>query len=73
MLKHKDCEKSDRNLYQPPSGGCVLKLIIMQKFYKFIKPAAFGRLCVETASKGSGIPLNFPAAFGRLCVETAIN
>ena len=32
--------------------------------------AAFGRLCVETASNGKGIPLNLAAAFGRLCVET---
>ncbi|OFT23269.1 hypothetical protein HMPREF3066_06255 [Neisseria sp. HMSC03D10] len=43
-----------RDADQPPSGGCVLKLIIMQKFYKFIKPAAFRRLCVETHKTGKG-------------------
>ena len=33
---------------QPPSGGCVLKLnyLILKK--KYITPAAFRRLCVET-------------------------
>ena len=34
--------------YQPPSGGCVLKLQIT-RFPKLAnRPAAFGRLCVET-------------------------
>ena len=34
---------------QPPSGGCVLKLLLksLAKFIYFA--AAFGRLCVETA------------------------
>ena len=33
---------------QPPSGGCVLKLILMLFLVKNSYPAAFGRLCVET-------------------------
>ena len=33
-------------------------------------PAAFGRLCVETATLQSAFPISKPAAFGRLCVET---
>ena len=34
-------------------------------------PAAFGRLCVETALWAKLEALDgFPAAFGRLCVET---
>ena len=34
---------------QPPSGGCVLKLAIDEEVEAFKDPAAFGRLCVETA------------------------
>ena len=34
------------------------------------KPAAFGRLCVETVMRTRGIAPMTPAAFGRLCVET---
>ena len=34
--------------YQPPSGGCVLKLSPDIQSYKDIDPAAFRRLCVET-------------------------
>ena len=33
---------------QPPSGGCVLKLVIIQSLNKPQYAAAFGRLCVET-------------------------
>ena len=33
---------------QPPSGGCVLKLLQIYAFQTAKKPAAFGRLCVET-------------------------
>ena len=42
---------------QPPSGGCVLKprLNVMRKALS--KPAAFGRLCVETPfGNGDGEP-----------------
>ena len=35
-------------------------------------PAAFGRLCVETAQVGLKERVISPAAFGRLCVETQI-
>mgnify|MGYP001792004784 CR=1 FL=1 len=34
------------------------------------RPAAFGRLCVETFELPSSYPTKQPAAFGRLCVET---
>ena len=38
-----------------------------------MKPAAFGRLCVETKPiRRYCLPRN-PAAFGRLCVETTAN
>ena len=35
-------------LYQPPSGGCVLKLFDDGTANPFSLPAAFRRLCVET-------------------------
>ena len=43
MSKHKV-------LSQPPSGGCVLKLLIICEVLVHLAPAAFGRLCVETAN-----------------------
>ena len=33
---------------QPPSGGCVLKQNHQVTLEQTSKPAAFGRLCVET-------------------------
>ena len=36
---------------QPPSGGCVLKQRMMVSAVGTAKPAAFGRLCVETGLK----------------------
>ena len=33
---------------QPPSGGCVLKHLPYGGRLKLVRPAAFGRLCVET-------------------------
>ena len=38
------------SLFQPPSGGCVLKHLFEWPKKIFNKPAAFGRLCVETIS-----------------------
>ena len=38
--------------FQPPSGGCVLKLFSILKRDDIRKPAAFGRLCVETTFCG---------------------
>ena len=35
-----------------------------------VQPAAFGRLCVETAHVLAVLKCLTPAAFGRLCVET---
>ena len=35
---------------QPPSGGCVLKLVLVPHPTLLIWSAAFGRLCVETIS-----------------------
>ncbi len=58
---------------QPPSGGCVLKLILMLRYLMTYFPAAFGRLCVETNLLQCRQCLRLPAAFGRLCVETLLD
>ena len=58
------------DIFQPPSGGCVLKQTISRTAFTGTEPAAFGRLCVETASVPPTIVSKTPAAFGRLCVET---
>ena len=55
---------------QPPSGGCVLKLDKLKQSGYSQGPAAFGRLCVETAYLPRETVIGAPAAFGRLCVET---
>mgnify|MGYP001641201058 CR=1 FL=1 len=55
---------------QPPSGGCVLKLDDDIRILHQVDPAAFRRLCVETATKSKPVTDFVPAAFRRLCVET---
>ena len=55
---------------QPPSGGCVLKRSMDEKFVKEQEAAAFGRLCVETNYCRRCFGSSWAAAFGRLCVET---
>ena len=55
---------------QPPSGGCVLKLIGGLLMRGFVYAAAFGRLCVETSTYEIYDGYTIAAAFGRLCVET---
>ena len=48
MLKHIVDFKFLSPIRQPPSGGCVLKLVERDVIELDGKPAAFGRLCVET-------------------------
>ena len=55
---------------QPPSGGCVLKLIPICRIGELAHAAAFGRLCVETPNTNPRNSNHIAAAFGRLCVET---
>ena len=57
---------------QPPSGGCVLKHVFLAFDLDFPVPAAFRRLCVETAQYARFPCLGLPAAFRRLCVETNV-
>ena len=49
MLKLCTVGLRSRQEAQPPSGGCVLKLPSATQNYFPRVPAAFGRLCVETA------------------------
>ena len=71
MLKRQLAFAGVGGRFQPPSGGCVLKLITLLLPLLGRRPAAFRRLCVET-----GLPMAAaqvvvaPAAFRRLCVET---
>ena len=62
--------RTQGSLSQPPSGGCVLKHRDNKNRQRIEKPAAFGRLCVETSMLLSASLRLLPAAFGRLCVET---
>ena len=48
VLKLHDTEAKGLILGQPPSGGCVLKLHSCTYCFLSYRPAAFGRLCVET-------------------------
>ena len=49
MLKQAKNYSSANKALQPPSGGCVLKPTDSPKVAELMDPAAFGRLCVETA------------------------
>ena len=65
----KGCDSLLRN--QPPSGGCVLKLLSFGSFHTNSHPAAFRRLCAETELGFVKLEMVYePAAFRRLCVET---
>ena len=55
---------------QPPSGGCVLKLLYHRSYTSRAVAAAIGRLCVETYYLNLETENAIAAAFGRLCVET---
>ena len=70
MLKLPDVVHPSACFAQPPSGGCVLKLLKCTLSNTTKPPAAFGRLCVETKSRKDCWWYASPAAFGRLCVET---
>ena len=70
VLKLSNCYPCRIWNFQPPSGGCVLKLHKKMLIYLLMKPAAFGRLCVETKASWNAPSSSVPAAFGRLCVET---
>ena len=57
--------------WQPPSGGCVLKLYEFELIVVLQEAATFGWLCVETKDKElSFLEKAEAATFGWLCVET---
>ena len=61
------------SIWQPPSGGCVLKPGPVHQFDLAVKAATFGWLCVETRNQViEELPL-FAATFGWLCVETVLS
>ena len=70
MLKQLNFINLSSRIFQPPSGGCVLKPWEMSVYAQAESPAAFGRLCVETCEWTFALLFAGPAAFGRLCVET---
>ena len=49
-MKHNLTPKILDSCAQPPSGGCVLKLFPSRPAFSQHRPAAFGRLCVETCT-----------------------
>ena len=57
--------------WQPPSGGCVLKLYEFELIVVLQEAATFGWLCVETLKAGIGKHSQIAATFGWLCVETS--
>ena len=70
MLKLRRFLPAALGLFQPPSGGCVLKRACIGCLGRLVSPAAFRRLCVETEKVVLNFPECSPAAFRRLCVET---
>ena len=58
---------------QPPSSGCVLKLLGLASPPPLHQSAAFERLCVETSANAMPGKIAWSAAFERLCVETLLN
>ena len=55
---------------QPPSGGCVLKLLQVSIITMMLRAATFGWLCVETVANIIWTAHMQAATFGWLCVET---
>ena len=55
-------------LWQPPSGGCVLKPTINDTFTVKGVAAAFGRLCVETSVNTGNAPKILPQPPSGGCV-----
>ena len=58
---------------QPPSGGCVLKLLKSQVFLMLKPPAAFGRLCVETLDLSDKSSYNAQPPSGGCVLKLLIN
>ena len=57
-------------LKQPPSGGCVLKLLITLPLNLGNKQPPSGGCVLKPPAWGATAAMMAAAAFGRLCVET---
>ena len=60
-------------MWQPPSGGCVLKQNRRINFIGSMLAATFGWLCIETKTSKIIHAVEPAATFGWLCVETLMN
>ena len=60
-------------MWQPPSGGCVLKQNKRINFIGSMLAATFGWLCIETKTSKIIHAVEPAATFGWLCVETTTN
>ena len=58
-------------MYQPPSGGCVLKLPLAIRIYAARYQPPSGGCVLKLVIFGNTLPAGAPAAFRRLCVETS--
>ena len=56
--------------FQPPSGGCVLKLWVGREHIVGRHQPPSGGCVLKLNLLGEGFGEVGPAAFGRLCVET---
>ena len=70
MLKHNIVNRSSSNYFQPPSGGCVLKLLPIQTRVCWRSQPPSGGCVLKLLIVDTDTFKRFPAAFGRLCVET---
>ena len=70
MLKHRKTDLCQQVRGQPPSGGCVLKLILIGIFRPCrTQPPSGGCVLKHIQKKALNYAVR-PAAFRRLCVET---
>ena len=58
------------SIRQPPSGGCVLKLIYQIWRLKVVQQPPSGGCVLKQGSVTFNALMELAAAFGRLCVET---
>ena len=55
---------------QPPSGGCVLKLVSDTAYAVMHMQPPSGGCVLKLLAEERGVIVALAAAFGRLCVET---
>ena len=70
MLKPHNRRNDLHRPLQPPSGGCVLKLLSEYDQVRLVDQPPSGGCVLKHYQHVWFCCLGFPAAFGRLCVET---